>query len=117
MLRPRRIPCLIALLLAVVAILLGVPRAAHPASRQDAAGQPIAAITLAARSPAATGGLCSVPGIGDIGGLLGFCSLGSSGLTGDLNNIASFRCRVLSRQPGIDSAARPVLPGPQNGTP
>ena len=118
MLRLRRIPCLIALLLAVVAILLGVPRAAHQASRQDAAGQPVAAITLAARSPAATGGLCSVPGIGDIGGLLGFCSLGSSGLTGDLNNI----CQPSLPSPelassGIDSLARPVVaPGPQNGT-
>ena len=118
MLRPRRIPCLIALLLAVVAILLGVPRAVHPAPRQDAAGQPVAAITLAARSPAATGGLCSVPGIGDIGGLLGFCSLGSSGLTGDLNNI----CQPSLPSPelassGIDSLARPVAtPGPQNGT-
>ena len=118
MLRPRRIPCLIALLLAVVAILLGVPRAAHQAPRQDAAGQPVAAITLAARSPAATGGLCSVPGIGDIGGLVGLCSLGSSGLTGDLNNI----CQPSLPSPelassGIDSLARPVVaPGPQNGT-
>jgi hypothetical protein len=116
MLRPRRIPCLIALLLAVVAILLGVPRAARPAARQDQA-RPVAAVTLAARSPA-TGGPCSVPGIGDIGGLLGLCSLGSSGLTGDLNNI----CQPSLPSPelassGIDSLARPVAaPGPQNGT-
>ncbi len=118
MLRPRRIPCLIALLLAVVVILLGVPRAVRSPPRQDAAGQPVAAITLAARSPAATGGLCSVPGIGDIGGLLGFCSLGSSGLTGDLNSI----CQPSLSSPeiassGIDSLARPVTTaGPQNGT-
>ncbi|HEU5420242.1 MAG TPA: type IV secretion system protein, partial [Streptosporangiaceae bacterium] len=30
-----------------------------------------------------------MPGIGDIGGLLGFCSLGQSGVTGDLNNLCS----------------------------
>jgi len=36
---------------------------------------------------AATGGLCSVPGIGDIGGLLGFCAAGSSGVLGSLNNV------------------------------
>ena len=33
------------------------------------------------------GGVCQVPGIGDIGGLVGLCSQGSSGLVGDLNNI------------------------------
>jgi hypothetical protein len=36
---------------------------------------------------AAAGGLCSVPGIGDIGGLLGFCAAGSSGVLGTLNNV------------------------------
>lgn len=37
--------------------------------------------------PAEPGGLCQVPGIGDIGGLVGLCQAGSSGLLGDLNNI------------------------------
>jgi hypothetical protein len=87
--------------------------AARPASR--------AAVLLAAQSPdvseltsrqatatVAAGGVCSVPGIGDIGGLLGFCSLGSSGLTGDLNNI----CQPSLPDPepataGIDSLVRP----------
>ena len=36
---------------------------------------------------AATSGLCSVPGIGDIGGLIGFCAAGSSGVLGALNNV------------------------------
>ena len=49
-----------------------------------------------------------MPGIGDIGGLLGFCSLGTSGLTGDLNNI----CQPSLPDPepataGIDSLVRP----------
>ena len=34
------------------------------------------------------GGICSVPGVGDIGGLLGLCKTGS-GVIGDLNNICS----------------------------
>jgi hypothetical protein len=50
------------------------------------AGAPVeAAVPAAVTAP--SGGVCSVPGIGDIGGLLGFCAQGSSGLIGDLNNI------------------------------
>ena len=64
--------------------------AARPAVASRGPGAPVAATILAARAPA--GGPCSVPGIGDIGGLLGFCSLGSSGLTGVLNNLC---------QPGV----------------
>jgi hypothetical protein len=116
MLRPRRIPCRIALLLAALAILVGVPRAAHPVTRQDPARQPVAAITLAARSPAAAGGLCSVPGIGDIGNLLTLCTGG--GITGDLNNICqpSLPSPELANS-GIDSLVKPTAaPGPRNGT-
>ncbi len=105
-------------MLAALAILLGVPRAGHPAARPDSARRPVAAVTLAARSPAVTGGVCSVPGIGDIGSLVGFCQAGQSGLTGDLNNI----CKPSLPSPelansGIDSLVRPVAaPGPRNGT-
>ena len=93
--------------------------AARPASRT--------AVLLAAQAPdvseltsrqttvtVAAGGVCSVPGIGDIGGLLGFCSLGTSGLTGDLNNI----CQPSLPDPepataGIDSLVRsPAQAGP-----
>jgi hypothetical protein len=118
MLRPRRLTCRIALVLAALAILLGVPRSGHPAPRQDTARQPVAAVTLAARSPAVTGGICSVPGIGDIGSLVGFCQAGQSGLTGDLNNI----CKPSLPSPelansGVDSLVRPVAaPGPRIGT-
>jgi hypothetical protein len=61
---------------------------------------------------AASSGLCSVPGIGDIGGLLGFCSLGSSGLVGDLNNI----CQPSLPDPepansGIDAMVAPPATG------
>jgi hypothetical protein len=103
-----------ALLLGVIAAVVGLPgtaqAAVHPAS-------PAAAVTVAARAlvtpanaaaagtpahvsqpagpagvmgpaqPGAPGGVCQVPGIGDIGGLLGFCAAGSSGLVGDINNI------------------------------
>ncbi|HXZ72833.1 MAG TPA: hypothetical protein VEH31_18440, partial [Streptosporangiaceae bacterium] len=56
----------------------------------------------------APGGVCQVPGIGDIGGLLGFCAAGSSGLIGDLNNV----CQPSVPAPeaatgGIDALIRP----------
>jgi len=60
------------------------------------------------------GGVCSVPGIGDIGGLLGLCTSGSSGIVGDLNNI----CTPSVPQPeqattGIDSLV--ATPGGATG--
>jgi hypothetical protein len=132
--RPRRFPRKTALLLAVLAVLLSVPhiglaarntppRQAVPGQAvagRAAPGQPVIAQTLAARSPAASsGGLCGVPGIGDIGGLFGFCSLGTAGLTGDLNNI----CEPSVPDPesansGIDSLVTPpATPGRSLATP
>jgi TrbL/VirB6 plasmid conjugal transfer protein len=69
-------------------------------------------------APAAepAGGICSVPGIGDIGNLLNLCHGG--GFTGDLNNI----CQPSLPQPepasgGIDAIIRPpASPGPQGKT-
>jgi hypothetical protein len=129
---PRRFPyrTVLMLTLVVLAALLALPRAtphaaahpaaAHPAATQSAThtGRPIAAVTLAARQPAATGGACSVPGIGDIGSLLGFCTLGQSGLTGDLNNIC--QPSLPSPEPansGIAALVRPpASPGQQPAT-
>ena len=59
-------------------------------------------------TPAEPGGVCQVPGIGDIGGLLNLCSAGSSGIVGDLNNI----CEPSLPQPeqatgGIDAMIEP----------
>jgi TrbL/VirB6 plasmid conjugal transfer protein len=59
-------------------------------------------------TPAAPGGVCQVPGIGDIGGLVGLCNQGSSGIVGDLNNI----CQPSLPQPeqatgGIDAMVQP----------
>src|SRR5690348_2145488 len=45
------------------------------------------AVQVPAQPAAPSGGICKVPGIGDIGGLFGFCAQGSSGIVGDLNNI------------------------------
>jgi len=50
-------------------------------------------------TPALPGGVCQVPGIGDIGGLIDLCSAGSSGIVGDLNNICE-----------------PSLPNPEQAT-
>jgi hypothetical protein len=65
-------------------------------------------------TPAAPGGVCQVPGIGDIGGLVGLCAAGSSGIIGDLNNI----CEPSLPQPeqatgGIDAMVAP--PGGATG--
>jgi hypothetical protein len=68
-----------------------------------------AQVTLTAEvTPAAPGGVCQVPGIGDIGGLVGLCASGSSGILGDLNNI----CEPSLPQPeqatgGIDAMVEP----------
>jgi hypothetical protein len=90
------------------------PAAAAPAGAQHAAG----ATTVTPASLTTAGGPCSVPGIGDIGSLLGLCSSGQSGLLGDLNNI----CQPSLPQPepataGIDSIVRPpATTGPQGKT-
>src|SRR5215813_9498425 len=99
-LRMRRFrpPRYAAIVMVALAAALVLPQASHRAgapaahsSRPAPASAPISATTVAditrADVTAASGGLCSVPGIGDIGGLLGFCALGSSGLTGSLNTI------------------------------
>ena len=59
-------------------------------------------------TPALPGGVCQVPGIGDIGSLINLCSAGSSGVIGDLNNI----CQPSLPQPepatgGIDAMIQP----------
>ena len=86
----------------------GAHSAASPARAQTA----VSHVTLTAViTPALTqepGGVCQVPGIGDIGGLVGLCSAGSSGLVGDLNNI----CEPSLPQPepatgGIDAMIQP----------
>jgi hypothetical protein len=105
---PRRFLRLAVLVLAALAALLGFSHAEHSAASAQAA-HPIHAVTVADRQPVATtGGACSVPGIGDIGSLLGFCTAGQSGLTGDLNNI----CQPSLPDPeqansGIDSMIKP----------
>jgi len=78
---------------------------------------PVVTTTTVADVTTGSGGLCSVPGIGDIGGLLGFCALGSSGLTGDLNNI----CQPSLPTPepanaGVDSMIAPPSSGKQVAT-
>ena len=120
--------------LAVPGVIIAVAGAAllgSPAIAQAAVGAPAAtgqhAVTgqhaadarpgarAAASTPAdrnAPTGICSVPGIGDIGGLLGFCNAGSSGLIGDLNNIC--QPSVPAPEPaagGIDSLIQPPVNG------
>src|ERR1035441_1541166 len=117
--RPRTFPRKTVLALAVLAGLLSVPQAGHAAAAQvagpgqqsrPAAASAVAVRTVGAESATApSGGLCSVPGIGDIGGLLGFCAAGSSGLTRGLKNI----CQPSLPDPepadsGIDSLFGPA---------
>jgi hypothetical protein len=115
------------LLLGVIAAVAGLPGTAQAAANPATPGSVSAPATLTARvlvagparpaspaqparpaSPAVPGGVCQVPGVGDIGGLLGFCSAGSSGLIGDLNNI----CQQSAPAPesatgGLDALIRP----------
>jgi TrbL/VirB6 plasmid conjugal transfer protein len=78
----------------------------HPAAQSTHQVTLTAQLTPAA--PTAPGGVCQVPGIGDIGGLVGLCAAGSSGIIGDLNNI----CEPSLPQPeqatgGIDAMVQP----------
>ena len=114
-------------LLGVIAAVAGLPGPAMAAVSQVNPASPaavavvagpahlLAATTLAhpaapaaASRPAAAGGVCQVPGVGDIGGLIGFCAAGSSGIIGDLNNIC--QPSVPTPEPatgGIDALIRP----------
>ena len=60
-------------------------RSAHNYRTDRVAAAP--ATLTANLTPAVPGGVCQVPGIGDIGGLVGLCNSGSSGLLGAANNI------------------------------
>jgi hypothetical protein len=89
------------------------------AAQHGATAQPATqAAASTVRDRTAPSGICSAPGIGDIGGLLGFCNAGSSGLIGDLNNIC--QPSVPAPEPaagGIDSLIRPpVTAGKQPAT-
>jgi hypothetical protein len=133
-----RVPAIVrrtAVLLGVLAAVLGVPGAAAAAAVPAGHTDRGAVVTVAARSapqaqahgqaaaasvprassaPDATG-VCAVPGIGDIGGLLGFCSAGSSGLIGDLNNICQPSVPVPEPATGgIDSLVAPPTVGKQS---
>src|SRR6202050_5673022 len=81
---------------ALLAVASAAMAATHAASAPPVSQNTAARTTTAAQAPvhltalvtpAAPGGVCQVPGIGDIGGLVGLCSAGSSGIVGDLNNI------------------------------
>ena len=99
------------LLLAVALLAFSTPalaathavHAPHATRATAVQASPAASIT-----PAVPGGVCQVPGIGDIGGLVGLCNQGSSGIVGDLNNI----CQPSLPQPeqatgGIDAMVQP----------
>ncbi len=100
----------IRLLLPAVALLaMATPAMAATSHATPAAATPAAtATTTAVVTPALPGGVCQVPGIGDIGGLVGLCAQGSSGIVGSLNNI----CEPSLPQPeqatgGIDAMVSP----------
>jgi hypothetical protein len=106
--KPRRaVRWVIRVLLLTVALLaIAVPAVA--ATQAAPAPAPAKVTLTAAVTPALPGGVCQVPGIGDIGGLVGLCAQGSSGLVGSLNNI----CEPSLPQPeqatgGIDAMINP----------
>jgi TrbL/VirB6 plasmid conjugal transfer protein len=96
--------------LLIAGVLLGIATpalaATHPGTQSS--HQVILTAQLTPAAPTAPGGVCQVPGIGDIGGLVGLCAQGSSGILGDLNNI----CEPSLPQPeqatgGIDAMVEP----------
>ena len=102
------------LLIAGALLAIGTPAlaATHPQPTPDSSGDSGTTAHPAQLTsmlvPSAPGGVCQVPGIGDIGGLVGLCSAGSSGIVGDLNNI----CEPSLPQPeqatgGIDAMVEP----------
>jgi hypothetical protein len=137
----RRAPRKAAILLVLLAVLFGLARAGAHSGDQAGLGHQAAAAkgavvsgagtatstgtaatvrTMSATSPSVpASGPCSVPGIGDIAGLLGFCSLGQSGILGGINNL----CQPGVPQPesattGVNSLIRPpATPGKQVETP
>src|ERR1700736_5449842 len=73
------------LLLAVAGLAISTPalaatNATNATQVSHAAHQP--ATLTANLTPALPSGVCQVPGIGDIGGLVGLCAQGSSGIVG-----------------------------------
>jgi hypothetical protein len=128
--RISRIPRLTVIAVAALAAVLVLPGSARQASASATGGAaPESAAAATAVQPtgasaaaeadvrAATGGLCSVPGIGDIGGLFGFCAAGSSGVLGALNNV----CQPSLPNPepanaGIDAMVAPPSTGKQPAT-
>ncbi len=123
MLRLRHVPRKTGIALVLLAVLFSLLRGAAQPGHLAGQGGParpggvVAARTLSATRPA--GGPCTVPGIGDIGGLLGFCSLGQSGLIGGINNL----CQPGVPQPesatsGTDALIKPpAAPGRPVATP
>jgi hypothetical protein len=102
------------LLLAVAGLAISTPalaatNATHAIHATNATHATRSTARLTANlTPAVPGGVCQVPGIGDIGGLVGLCNSGSSGIVGDLNNI----CEPSLPQPeqatgGIDAMIQP----------
>ena len=94
----------------LVAVMFGVGVPLLTAGTAQAATRTPAA-THAREAPAAPGGLCQVPGIGDIGGLVGLCQAGSSGLLGDLNNI----CQPSVPSPEQATGGINAMVQPRNG--
>src|SRR3984957_15736578 len=79
-----------ALLLAsvIAAIVLSALFMARSASAAPVAKTAPAQLTSLVTPAAPDAGICNVPGVGDIGGILGLCQAGS-GVVGDLNNICT----------------------------
>jgi len=137
--RGRKAAIVLVLLVVLFGVLRGAAHPGHPAGASAAGtsvtgtgsgGHPMGTaaplsrtgtaktVSSAARSQPA-GGPCSVPGIGDIAGLLGFCSLGQSGILGGINNL----CQPGVPQPesaatGINALIKPpATAGKQVATP
>ncbi|HEX6454719.1 MAG TPA: hypothetical protein VF060_35305, partial [Trebonia sp.] len=86
--RPLTIAMLVGAMITIATAGLFLARPASAATTQAANPAAAAARARTTQTTEPDGGLCSVPGIGDVGGLFGFCSAGS-GTIGDLNNVCT----------------------------
>jgi TrbL/VirB6 plasmid conjugal transfer protein len=86
--RPARVLLLACAIAAIVLSGLFTARSASAAPVAKSAPAATNQLTSLVTPAAADAGICNVPGVGDIGGLLGLCQAGS-GVVGDLNNICT----------------------------
>jgi hypothetical protein len=77
------------IVLALSGLFVARPASAAPTAQTAVASSSEPATPASTTAVFAPGGICNVPGIGDIGGILDLCNAGTSGLIGAANNVCT----------------------------